>query len=110
MGGNIIVEISVVPIGTGTTSLSGYVADCVSVLESEKGLSYQLTPMGTIVEGPWEQIFQVVKLMHEIPFKKGALRVVTTIKIDDRRDKKATMQKKIRSVLKINPEIKVVGS
>jgi len=110
MGGNIIVEISVVPIGTGTTSLSRYIADCVGVLENEKGLNYQLTPMGTIVEGPLEIIFKVVKLMHEIPFKKGALRVVTTIKIDDRRDKKATMQKKIRSVLKINPEIKVAGS
>jgi uncharacterized protein YqgV (UPF0045/DUF77 family) len=36
--------------------------------------------------------------MHQTPFKKGALRVVTTLKIDDRRDKKGTLEGKKRAV------------
>ena len=38
--------------------------------------------------------------MHEVPFSKGALRVVTTLKIDERRDKVLTMEGKVESVLK----------
>jgi len=35
-----------------------------------------------------------------VPFKSGALRVVTTIKIDDRRDKKTSAKGKVKAVLK----------
>ncbi|MGM0414854.1 MAG: MTH1187 family thiamine-binding protein, partial [Bacillota bacterium] len=46
-----IAEVTVVPLGTEDTSLSSYVADCQKVLEQEEGIEYQLTPMGTIIEG-----------------------------------------------------------
>jgi uncharacterized protein YqgV (UPF0045/DUF77 family) len=36
--------------------------------------------------------------MHEVPFEAGALRVVTTIKIDDRRDKEASAKEKVKAV------------
>jgi uncharacterized protein YqgV (UPF0045/DUF77 family) len=36
--------------------------------------------------------------MHQVPFKKGAHRVLTTLKIDDRRDKKGTLSGKKRAV------------
>ena len=96
--GNVIAEISIVPIGTGSTGLSKYVADCINILGKKKELKYQLTPMGTIIEGPLEKVLETVKLMHEAPFYDGVLRVVTTIKIDDRRDKKASMESKVASV------------
>jgi len=35
---------------------------------------------------------------HEAVFKAGAQRVITTIKIDDRRDKKETMEYKVKAV------------
>jgi uncharacterized protein (TIGR00106 family) len=103
---NVIAEITVVPVGTGESSLSQYVAGCVGVLEGCKEIKYELTPMGTIVEGPLDLILRLVRLMHEESFKKGVSRVVTNIRIDDRRDKKASMTKKVESVLKINPKIK----
>jgi uncharacterized protein (TIGR00106 family) len=96
--GNVIVEISVVPVGTGSTGLSQYVADSINILEKQTGLKYQLTPMGTVIEGPMDKVLEAVRLMHEAPFNDGVLRVVTTIKIDDRRDKKATMEQKVQSV------------
>jgi uncharacterized protein (TIGR00106 family) len=92
-----ILEISVVPIGTRDTSLSSYVADCIRVLNEEK-VSYELTAMGTNIEGDLRKLISVALKMHQVPFKKGALRVLTTLKIDDRRDKKGTLSGKKRAV------------
>jgi uncharacterized protein YqgV (UPF0045/DUF77 family) len=75
-----ILEISIVPIGIRGSSLSSYVADCLRILKEEK-VRYELTAMGT-----------------NVPFKKGAPRVLTTLRIDDRRDKKGTLSGKKKSV------------
>lgn len=93
-----IVEFTIVPLGTKDTSLSKYVADCHKVLEGEKNIKYQLTPMGTIVEGDLDMILAIIRKMHEVPFNNGALRVSTSIKIDDRRDKESSMDRKVKSV------------
>lgn len=93
-----LVEATIVPLGTGDTSVSKYVAQCHKVLQEEKRIKYQLTPMGTIFEGELDVILEVVRQMHEIPFEQGAMRVSTSIKIDDRRDKKGTMEQKLHSV------------
>ena len=94
-----IAEISIVPIGTTSTSLSSYVAACLEVLEGS-GLAYEVHGMGTIIEGDLEDLFETMLKMHEVPFKAGALRVVTTIKIDDRRDKKTSAKGKVNAVLR----------
>ena len=44
-----IAEISVVPLGTKTPSVSQYVARAVKVLEQEKNIRYEMTAMGTII-------------------------------------------------------------
>ncbi len=93
-----IVEVTIVPLGTGDTSVSKYVAKCHKVLEEQKEINYMLTPMGTIIEGDLDKILQVIRQMHEIPFGQGAKRVSTMIKIDDRRDKDSSMEGKILSV------------
>jgi len=93
-----IAEISIVPLGTSSTSVSRYVAKCLEVLDGS-GLNYELHGMGTIIEGGLEDLFSVILEMHEVPFKEGAQRVVTSIKLDDRRDKRATVQGKVESVL-----------
>jgi len=93
-----VMEISVIPLGTSSTSVSPFVADCVKVLE-EEGLKYEVTPMGTQVEGDLEALFEVARKMHEAPFRRGALRVVTTLKIDDRRDKPLSLEGKRSAVL-----------
>jgi uncharacterized protein (TIGR00106 family) len=92
-----ILEISVVPIGTSDTSLSAYVADCLRILKKEK-VRYELSSMGTNIEGNLKDLLRIAHRMHLTPFKKGALRVVTTLKIDDRRDKKGTLKGKKSAV------------
>ena len=93
-----IVEVSVVPLGTRTPSVSQYVARAIKIVEQEKDIRYALTPMGTIMEGDLDRILTVAKKMHETVFDEDIARVVTTIKIDDRRDKPQTMNGKLESV------------
>jgi uncharacterized protein (TIGR00106 family) len=95
-----IAEISIVPLGTKTPSVSQYVARAIKVLEKEKDIKYELTAMGTIVEGDLDRILAVVRKMHEETFGDGVARVLTTVKIDDRRDKSQGMKEKVDSLKK----------
>jgi uncharacterized protein (TIGR00106 family) len=95
-----IAEVSVVPLGTKTASVSRYVARAIRILEHEKNLKYEMTGMGTIIEGDLDRILAAVRKMHEGVFEEGAARVITTIKIDDRRDKAQTVKAKLESVRK----------
>ncbi len=92
-----IVEITIIPIGVEGSSLSSYVAEALKVVR-ESGLPYELTPMGTVISGELDEIWGVLRRMHESPFTCGAPRVVTQIRVDDRRDKAATPEQKVRSV------------
>jgi uncharacterized protein (TIGR00106 family) len=94
-----IVELTIVPLGTGTPSVSHYVAEVHKVLEmASEPVKFQLTPMSTIIEGDLEDLLAIIRRMHEVPFQKGAERVSTSIRIDDRRDKTSTMESKLQSV------------
>jgi len=41
------------------------------------------------------EVFEIVKVAHEAVFKEGITRVVTSIRIDDRRDKEYSMNEKV---------------
>ncbi|HEX9308750.1 MAG TPA: MTH1187 family thiamine-binding protein [Anaeromyxobacter sp.] len=92
-----VVFVTIAPLGTGTSSLSRYVAGVEKILRATK-LKHELTAMGTIIEGNLDEILAVVREMHEHPFTEGAVRVSTLIKIDDRRDREHTIAGKMRSV------------
>ncbi len=93
-----IIDISVVPVGTATPSVSQYVAGAVRILQDEPGIKYELTPMNTIIEGDLERILALAGRMHQSAFDAGVMRVVTTIRIDERRDKPLTMNGKVKAV------------
>src|SRR3954466_2230723 len=96
-----IVDVTVIPVGTGTASVSAYVADIQRVLkkyENDGKIRFQLTPMNTIIEGELPVLFEVILAMHEVPFEKGLARVCTSIRIDDRRDVKRKMEEKVDRV------------
>ena len=93
----VVCSVTVVPLGTGSPSLSQYVAASQRVLK-ESGLKYQLTPMATIIEGELAAVLSVAAKMHSSLFSDEVLRVSTTIKIDERRDKDLTMDGKVSAV------------
>lgn len=92
-----IVDVSIVPIGTTSASVSRYVRAALEVLKAS-GLNYVVGPMGTALEGNWDEIFATIRQMHEACIRLGAVRLLTTIKIDDRRDKTQTIADKMKKV------------
>ena len=94
----IIAELTIVPLGTQTPSISEYVVRAVTELR-KLGLEPELTAMGTIFEAEdLTLILAAFKAVHESVFAHGALRVVTTLTIDERRDKASSKNQKVRSV------------
>ncbi len=93
-----LIEVAIIPLGTGTPSVSKYVVQAVQVLRGEKDIKYELTAMGTIIEGDLERLLALVRKMHEAVFTAGAVRVVTAVKIDDRRDKTLSASSKMESL------------
>ena len=92
-----IAQLSVYPIGEGT-SLSRFVKKGVAVIE-ESGLTYEVGGMSTTVEVlDLDALFDLVKKIHGAHVAEGARRVVIDLKVDDRRDKKATIETKRASV------------
>ncbi len=94
-----VAEITIIPSGTGSPSVSTHVAKALRILEGEKDIRYQMTPMGTIVEGELDRILLLAKRMHEATFDESVRRVVTLLKIDDRRDKPLSMEGKLGSLM-----------
>lgn len=94
-----LMRITILPIGTKETSISKYIAEVIRLLETEKA-KYTITDMGTIVEGNSRFLFSMAEKMHETLFQKGVFRIVTTLEIDDRRDKSVHLKDKIESVEK----------
>ena len=92
-----LMHLTIIPLGTGSASVGGYVADIQKVLE-KSGYPYKLTDMGTIIEGSSKELLALAVQLSEIPFNKGADRVVTQINLDDRRDKKVALGDKTASV------------
>ena len=92
-----LIEFSIVPIGT-SSSLSAKIAEVLDIVDAS-GLPYRLTPMGTIVEGEWDELMLLVKRCHRRMMRHEE-RVLTRIVIDDRKGKKGRMDRKVRSVEK----------
>jgi len=94
-----ILEITIIPVGTCSTSASIYVAEAHKIIQ-KSGLLHELTPTSTVIEGDIDELFKLARKIHESPFNKDVKRVITTIKIDDRRDKSSSMKYKKESVMK----------
>ena len=92
-----IVAVSISPVGVGT-SVGAHVAAALRVLQGQQKVRYRLDPMFTTLEGDLDEIFALIRAMQEAVFAAGAQRVSTVIKIDDRRDRPASMEDKVRSV------------
>ena len=94
----IIAEVTITPLGVGT-SVSKYVKEAVKVLQNS-GLKAATGGMSTTLEAPnLDTLFQVIKKAEEAELSVGAQRISIMIKIDDRRDKEATIDSKVKAVL-----------
>ena len=100
----VLLEFSIFPIDKGE-SLSSYVARCLDIVD-KSGLEYRINPMGTVIEGEWDQVFGVVKDCYD-ELGKDCRRIEVAIKADCRKDTKAALTTKIESVeRKLGRELK----
>lgn len=93
---SVLLEFSMSPFDKGE-SLGEYVARSLDIVD-KSGLPYRLTPMGTVIEGEWDEVMAAVKRCHEVVHAMGAPRITTSIRLGTRTDREQTMQDKIDSV------------
>jgi len=91
----LIVEFDTYPAGK-SSGLGEEIAKVKKIIESS-GLDHQLTAMGTIIEGDWDEVMSTIKKCHH-RLKQDHERVETHIKIDDHADKSGRLKGKVDSV------------
>jgi len=92
-----IAAVSIAPVGVGT-HLAPYVAAALAPLRAQERVRWRLDAMFTTLEGDVGEILALVQRMTEAVFAAGAVRVSTVLKIDDRRDERATFESKLEAV------------
>ncbi len=90
-----IAEFSVSPAGKGV-GVSEYVARCLDLVD-RSGLAYRLNPMGTVVEGPFDDVIALIAKCHKA-VASDCERVSTIIKIDDRKGARNQIDEKVTKV------------
>jgi uncharacterized protein (TIGR00106 family) len=93
----IISQLSIAPVGEGK-SLSKYVKKVIDIL-NKNNINYKTNAMATVIETEdLNTLFRVIEEAHNSVIKLGAKRVITELKIDDRKDKQVTISTKLKSI------------
>jgi uncharacterized protein (TIGR00106 family) len=93
----VLLEFTMSPIGKGE-SLSPYVSRVLKTID-ESGVVYRLTPMGTILEGDWDEVMDVVRDCF-FELKLDCPRIGVHLKVDYREGSESRMLSKIDSLEK----------
>ena len=100
----VLLEFSMSPLGKGE-SVGKYVSRSLDIVD-KSGVEYRLNPMGTILEGEWDEVLDVVTQCFE-RMQKDCNRISCTMKIDYRKGhtgrlsaKTASGEKRLKRKLK----------
>jgi uncharacterized protein (TIGR00106 family) len=100
----VLLEFSMSPLDKGE-SVGEYVSRSLKIID-ESGLDYRLNSMGTVIEGEWDDVFDMVKKCYQ-EMAKDCNRISTIIKVDYRKGKKGRLTSKIdRIEQKLNKKLK----
>jgi uncharacterized protein (TIGR00106 family) len=91
----VLLEVSMSPLGKGE-SVGKYVARSLEIID-QSGVDYRLNPMGTVLEGEWDEVMAVVKQCYE-RMRKDCNRISCSIKIDYRKGAAGRLDSKVASV------------
>ena len=83
----LLAELEIIPIGAPGPSLSAQLTEVAKLID-RSGLDYRVGPMGTVVEGDWDRVMTLAKQCHQAALASSG-RVMTTIRIDERKDQPA---------------------
>ena len=91
----VILEFSLFPLDKGE-SLSPYVARSLEIVEAS-GLNYHCHAMGTILEGGYDQVMEVVRRCF-LAMAADCDRIECSLKIDYRKGRRGRLQGKVASI------------
>lgn len=93
----VLLEFSMSPLGKGE-SVGTYVSRSLEIID-RSGVEYRLNPMGTVLEGDWDEVFHVVRQCYE-RMKEDCNRISCTMKVDYRKGHEGRLRGKVASVEK----------
>ena len=93
----VLLEFSMSPLGKGE-SVGKYVSRSLEIVD-QSGVEYRLNPMGTVLEGEWDEVMDVVSQCYE-RMRKDCNRISCSIKVDYRKGKNGRLSGKVSSVEK----------
>lgn len=93
----VLLEFSMSPLGKGE-SVGKYVSRSLEIVD-QSGVEYRLNPMGTVLEGEWDDVMDVVRQCYE-RMRKDCNRISCTMKVDSRKGKNGRLSGKVASVEK----------
>ena len=91
----LLAELSMWPMDKGE-SVSAYIAPLLDIID-RSGLAYRLGPLGTCIEGEWDEVMAVLTKCYE-HLSKESNRIACTVKMDWRRGKSGSLDSKVKSV------------
>ena len=94
----VLLEFSMSPMDKGE-SLSPYVARIIKIID-ESGISYRLNPMGTVLEGDYDEVMSVVRQCF-LEMEKDSSRISVSLKMDYRKGKNSRLNSKIEKIEKL---------
>jgi uncharacterized protein (TIGR00106 family) len=92
-----MMEFPIFPLDKGI-SLSTYVSKALTIVE-KSGLEYRLTPMGTVVEGEWDDLVNLLTRCFR-GLEKDSNRISLQVKFDHRKGDSGAISRKIETVQK----------
>jgi uncharacterized protein (TIGR00106 family) len=90
-----LVQFNILPVGVGS-SIGDKVAEVLKIVDAS-GLPYKVTPMGTVIEGEWDEVMKLIKACHTTIIKTEE-RVITSMTIDDRPGRQNRIEEKVKSI------------
>jgi uncharacterized protein (TIGR00106 family) len=91
----VLLEFSMSPLGKGE-SVGKYVARSLDIID-KSGVNYRLNPMGTVLEGEWDDVMRVVTRCFQ-RMKRDCRRISCSIKVDYRKGHSGRLSSKVASV------------
>lgn len=92
---SIMLEFAMTPLDKGE-SVSPYVARSLDIID-RSGVPYVLTPMGTVLEGEWDEVMAVVQACYD-RMSQDCIRVSVSMKLDCRAGRTNGLKSKIAKV------------
>lgn len=81
----VIADVAVMPLRpyAGEDEMYKVVDKCIEKIKSS-GLKYEIGAMSTTIEGEFDEVFDLIKIIHKIPFDLGCERVITVARVDEK--------------------------